>query len=400
MSSKLANKMNQRASGLVCSALLLLASGCSTSLTPNPSPAGPPTASSAAASADTAVGQQLEDEDSAALDGLWKARLLDSADGPSGSFVLGPGDVLRISVPPIEQGTVRVSEQDTVALPLLGEINVSGMTEKDLRAALAARMARYRYHPQVAVFLERAEDRQVAVLGAVKTPGRYMLASRSDTLMTVISRAGGITNGAASRIFLVPAPITDSHSKAAAPTVQVAAAGIPALTPISGGADGVEGEARVANSAARPSSGVDPFPVRPGDDPLVIDLSQPKSQRYLEIPARPGDVVLVPLAGEVAVQGWVEKAGSFAVTPKMTVLNAIAAAGGPQFSSSVTLLREKPDGGKQAIALDLSKMKSGEQSDPEVEGGDVIVVERSVLGAVPYSAYFLLQHLGLGLPLF
>jgi hypothetical protein len=136
MSSKLANKMNQRASGLVCSALLLLASGCSTSLTPNPSPAGPPTASSAATSADTAVGPQLEDEDSAALDGLWKARLLDSADGPSGSFVLGPGDLLRISVPPIEQGTVRVSEQDTVALPLLGEINVSGMTEKDLRAAL------------------------------------------------------------------------------------------------------------------------------------------------------------------------------------------------------------------------------------------------------------------------
>jgi hypothetical protein len=45
-------------------------------------------------------------------------------------------------------------------------------------------------------------------------------------------------------------------------------------------------------------------------------------------------------------------------------------------------------------------MKSGEQPDLPVEGGDVIVVERSVLGAVPYSVYFLLQHVGLGLPMF
>ena len=217
MSSAVVNKMNQRASGLLCSALLLLASGCATSITPNPPPADRPAASSAnAVAADTAVGQQFQDEDSAALDRLWKARQLDSADSPSsGSFVLGPGDLLRISIPPIEQRSVRVSEEDTIALPLLGEINVAGMTEKDLRAALAVRMAKYRYHPQVGVFLVRAEDRQVAVLGAVKTPGRYMLSSRSDTVMTVISRAGGITEGAASRIFLIPAPAADVHSRAA-----------------------------------------------------------------------------------------------------------------------------------------------------------------------------------------
>jgi polysaccharide export outer membrane protein len=118
----------------------------------------------------------------------------------------------------------------------------------------------------------------------------------------------------------------------------------------------------------------------------------------MEVPARPGDVIVVPLAGEVTVQGWVERAGSFRVTPKMTVLNAIAAAGGAQFSSSATLLRQEPNGGKQALALDLSKIKGGEQSDLPVEGGDVIVVERSVLGALPYAASFIVQHVGLGLP--
>jgi len=231
------------------------------------------------------------------------------------------------------------------------------------------------YHPEVEVFLDQAEDRQVAVLGAVKTPGRYMLTSRSDTVMTAISRAGGITEGAASRIFLIPAPVADVRSQAIAPIVQVA-------------------------SATGPSSELDQLSGRLGGEQLVIDMSEPRTQRYMEIPARPGDVILVPLAGEVTVQGWVEKSASFKVTPGMTVLNAIAAAGGPQFSSSATLLRERPNGGKQSVALDLSKLKSGQQPDPKVEGGDVIVVERSVVGAVPYSVYFLIQHVGLGFPMF
>jgi protein involved in polysaccharide export with SLBB domain len=295
---------------------------------------------------------------------------------------------------------VRVSEGDTIALPLVGEINVAGMTEKDLRAALADRIGKYMYHPEVEVFLDQAEDRQVAVLGAVKTPGRYVLASRADTVMTVIGRAGGITDGAASRIFLIPAPIADVHSQAAAPVVQVASAGNPNIVPISAGADRPGDGGGEANALAHPSSELDPLPAGSGGEQLVIDMSKPKSQRFTEIPARPGDVVLVPLAGEVTVQGWVEKPGSFKVTTGMTVLSAIAAAGGPQFSSSATLLREQPNGGKHSIALDLSKVKSGEQPDLQVEGGDVVVVERSVVGAVPYSVYFLIQHIGIGLPMF
>ncbi|MGA9721965.1 MAG: polysaccharide biosynthesis/export family protein [Candidatus Binatus sp.] len=398
MDNEIANKMNWRVS--LCGVLLLFASGCATSVTPNPSQTDPPAASSPIpAPAEPAMGSQFQDEDSAALERLWRARLLDSSDNPSsGSFVLGPGDLLRISVPPIAQltdRTVRVSEQDTIALPLLGEINVAGMTEKDLRAAVAVRMEKYMYHPQVEVFLDQAEDRQVAVLGAVKTPGRYMLTSRSDTVMTMIGRAGGITEGAASLILLTPAPIEDLHSRAAAPMVQVASAGSPMVMPISAGAEAAETRIAVANEAAGPSSELDPL----GGGQLVIDMSQ-ASQRYLQIPARPGDVVRVPLAGEVTVQGWVEKPGSFKVTTGMTVLNAIAAAGGPQFTSSATLLREKPNRGKQSLALDLSKMKSGEQPDLPVEGGDVIVVERSVVGALPYSLYLLISHIGIGLPIF
>jgi protein involved in polysaccharide export with SLBB domain len=393
--------MNPRASGLLCSTLLLLASGCATSVTSNTRAVDPTKTSSLNSSTAVSAVDQFQDEDSAALDGLWRARLRDSADSASsGSFVLGPGDLLRISIPPIAQRSVRVSEEDTIALPLLGEINVAGMTEKDLRRVLAIRMAKYRYHPQVEVFLEQAEDRQAAVLGAVRTPGRYTLTSRSDTVMTVISRAGGITDGAASRIFLIPAPAPDGHLGAAAPTVQFASPSSPTLKLISSRTERADAGAQVVNAGTRPPSELNPLPPQLGEEQLVINTSQASSQRYMEIPARPGDVVLVPLAGEVTVQGWVERAGSFKVTPKMTVLNAIAAAGGAQFSSSATLLRENSNGGKQALALDLSKMKSGEQPDPPVEGGDVIVVERSAVGALPYVASFIVQHVGLGLPVF
>jgi polysaccharide biosynthesis/export protein len=397
MSSKLANNMNQGVIGLLCGGLMLLASGCVTSATSTLPSDSAAASSSIAISTESAPGRQFEHDDSA-LDRLWKVRLADLADGSSSDgFVLGPGDLLRISVPPIMPCTVRVSEDDTIAMPLLGEINVAGMTEDDLRAALKIRMAKYRYHPEVSVFLEKPEDRQVAVLGAVKTPGRYMLTSRSDTLMTVISRAGGITDGAASQIFLMPAPVADLHSGTAKPRIQLAAGRSPTLMSISAGADRAEDKSRIANAATRPLSELAPVSNQRDEELFVIDMSQPRSQRYLEIPARPRDVILVPPAGEVTVQGWVDKPGSFKVTPKMTVLNAIAAAGGAIFTSSATLLRENPDGGKQAIALNISKMKRGDQLDPPVEGGDVIIVDRSVLGALPYSAYFMIQHMGIGL---
>jgi protein involved in polysaccharide export with SLBB domain len=401
MSSNAVNQINQRGSGLLCGALALFACWYTACGSANSSMEGPPsTLSSIPAPLDN-IGGQLQGADSAELEKLWKARLHDSAgSSSSGDFVLGHGDLMRISIPPIAQCTVRVSEDDTIALPLLGEISVAGMNEKDLRTALTTRMTKYRYHPQVEVFLQQAEDRQVAVLGAVKTPGRYMLTSRSDTLMTMVSRAGGVTEGAAARIFLIPAPASEARPNATVSTVQVASAANPKLEPSSTGSQAVEGLVASANAEAPQASQSDKFPGHPVERQYMIDTSEPESQQYMEVPARPGDVIVVPLAGEVTVQGWVERAGSFQVTSKMTVLNAIAAAGGAQFSSSATLLRQEPNGGKQAVALDLSKMKRGEQSDPPVEGGDVIVVERSALGALPYTASFIVQHVGLGFPVF
>ncbi len=130
---------------------------------------------------------------------------------------------------------------------------------------------------------------------------------------------------------------------------------------------------------------------------VVLSTTRAGDQRYLELPAMPGDVIIVPAAGEVTVQGWVDKGGAFKITPGMTATGAIAAAGGANFSGSATLLREQEDGRKLQIPLNLSDIKNGRQPDVQVQSGDVVVVERSALGAVPYTVYFLAQHIGMGL---
>jgi polysaccharide biosynthesis/export protein len=314
----------------------------------------------------------LADDDSQILDNLWKTRIEQANNDKSSNFTLGPGDVLRISLPQFDSQkdrTVRVSEEDTIALPLLGVINVSGMTESGLRDELARRVGNYVYKPQVGVFVAHTESREVAVLGSVKTPGRYVLASRSDTLMTMIGRAGGMTEDAAARIILVPAPRALASGKAR-------------LVPTTLNEGTSEGGASPTQQAL--------------SHQVVIDLSRAGNQRYLELPARSGDVIIVPSAGEVTVEGWVPNPGKFKITSGMTALSAIAAAGGAEFTSSATLLREQGNGAKVALSLDLSKIKGGAQPDVPLQGGDVVVVERSVAGAVPYSLYFLVSHLGVG----
>jgi polysaccharide biosynthesis/export protein len=118
-------------------------------------------------------------------------------------------------IPQLTDKKVRVSEDSTIALPLLGEIKVAGMTEQDLRQELASRLGRYMYNPQVEVYLQTPENRVVSVLGSIKAPGRYLVASRSDTVMTLLSRAGGTTDAAGSQILLFPVPPGGSRTAAA-----------------------------------------------------------------------------------------------------------------------------------------------------------------------------------------
>ena len=128
-----------------------------------------------------------------------------------------------------------------------------------------------------------------------------------------------------------------------------------------------------------------------------MDLSGTSNPALLALPARPGDLMIVPAAGEVMVQGWVRSPGAFNITPGMTALGAITAAGGEMFSSSADVLRTEQGHRQLDYPLDLSRIKKHEERDVFVQSGDVVIVNKTATGALPYLGYSLFNKLNTGL---
>jgi protein involved in polysaccharide export with SLBB domain len=135
----------------------------------------------------------------------------------------------------------------------------------------------------------------------------------------------------------------------------------------------------------------------PTSAPIVMNMHDDIQRSCLELPARPGDTVIVPVAGNVTVEGWVRSPGAVNLTPGMTVLGAIAATGGALFSSRAEILRSNAGNQRVELTVNLSSLEAGTGSDLPLEAGDVVIVEHSIIGAVPYAVYSVLGHLSPGL---
>ena len=322
---------------------------------------------------------------------LWQER---KADG-SGDFAIGPGDQITISVPEIqelEKQKVRVSSDGTIGLSLIGTMKVAGMDEEELKAALVQRLSDFMKFPRVDLYVEGYQTREVAVTGAVQKPGRYDLPNRNESIIDMIGRAGGMTSDSAQRVIFVPAKFDEKSGK------NVGSAG--SLPPTSRDAPGA--------GTFRPTALEDETPFSPpreipsdaeltGRRWVVIDLAHQQDHACLDLPTRPGDVIVIPIAGEVMVQGWVKNPGAFKITPDLTILGAISAAGGALFSNSVEVLRTDSDGKHIARQFDLSELAKGQQVDAQVQSGDVVVVEKTAAAAIPYFSYQIFNHFGTGL---
>ncbi|HEX4209489.1 MAG TPA: SLBB domain-containing protein, partial [Candidatus Binataceae bacterium] len=121
--------------------------------------------------------------------------------------------------------------------------------------------------------------------------------------------------------------------------------------------------------------------------------------RYVNLPVRPGDVIVVPGGGNVMVVGWVQQPGYFQVGSGLTVLGAIGAAGGPMYAAdthNVTLIRSSVTGGKSTIVIDMDKVTHGEVEDIPVKANDVIDVPYSNLRIGPYVFYSIVSKIGVG----
>lgn len=332
---------------------------------------------------------------------LWEHR---TEQGNSYDFPIGPGDVLHIQVADLKefnQLTVRVDGDGTIDLPLIGNMAVAGMNEDQVRQAISARVSDYVINPRVHVFISQYYSRSVAVMGMVAKPGAYPLAGPSDSILDIIGRAGGMREGAAQRVVFFPVETNiNAVNRDASSYRKVACADEP------NGRDDALDESRDCR-APSPSF---PASATSGDtlelpkeisktkgSTIVIDLAKPSFAGCLDIPARPGDVVLVPAAGQVGVYGWVQKAGTYDVTSGMTVLGAVTAAGGAPFSSNAEILRTSSDGQRESVPVDLSRVEKGDERDVPVQAGDLVLVKASALGAIPYALSTVISKFGTGM---
>ncbi|MGO9455408.1 MAG: polysaccharide biosynthesis/export family protein [Candidatus Binataceae bacterium] len=346
------------------------------------------------------------------IEQIWEARQHDST---TRDFAIGPGDVLKISSPDLEEikdREERVSAQDTIDLPLAGEVKVGGLTQEQAREAIQTALSRLVKDPQVDVFIqEYSGSQQVAVVGMVNKPGLYPLTSRSNTILDMIGLAGGMGASASNTVIFIPAPpgsdatppegLMDSLAGAQQPKQPAGATAVQVsqITAQSAAQPIQPMSAGIANNAQSPMDPASLSALLKDANPIYINIITLSRGSHRNLPVRPGDVLIVPAVGEVLVQGWVGTPGAFQITPGMTALAAITAAGGQWFSSNATVLRAGPNGEKTQIPVDLSKVEKGQEPDVPVESGDVVIVNRSVVGAVPYSLYFLASHFGAGMAL-
>ena len=346
--------------------------------------------------------QSASCETSGPLRQLWDAR---KSQGDSYDYPVGPGDVVRVSMadlPELREVDARVDGTGTVGLPLLGEVHVAGLTEEETQELLAQKVRKFQRAPRVHVFIQHYASRNVEVMGMVARPGTYSLNGPGESILSVMGRAGG-TKGvgderAAERVILFPHDTNPQSDKANSENESVNRGSDPMTTDAhaTGDPPSIDHERSLTQISTSNSSS--PISGSPGASvvPIVIDLSNPTMTGCLNLPARPGDIILVPAAGQVGVYGWGSHPGSFDVTAGMTVLGAVTAAGGAMFSSNAELLRTER-GSPISIPLDLSNIESGKAPDRPVQGGDVVLIKSSAVGAVPYGVYTLLSKFGTGL---
>lgn len=250
-------------------------------------------------------------------------------------FKIGAKDLLEISVFGLEElnRTVRVSEEGKISLPLLGEIQVGGLTKTELEKKLSQLLEEeYLQNPQVTVFIKEYQSKRVFMLGAVGKPGPYELLGR-QTLLHLISQAGGLTNDAGDEIIIIR-------------KLQ----------------DGTNTSFRI-----------------PIDD-LILE-----GDTELNIPLEPDDIVNIPAdkAVFVYVFGQVRNPGALEVKKSNmpTLLRAIAQAGGftdRASKSGVIIKRIDQEGKETQIKVNVKDIIKGKRKDIPLKENDLVYVPESI----------------------
>lgn len=232
------------------------------------------------------------------------------ADASAQTYILGPSDVIEVSVLSHPDYTTkgRIEDNGTFRLPFIGTVTAANKTTIQLADDIARALAAGGYFnaPIVRVDVSSFASRYVTVLGNVRSPGLIPV-DRAYRLSEIIARVGGVTEAGAD--YVVYRPRTGESRR-----IKVA---------LLAGGD-------------------------PNDDPLVT----------------PGDKIYIPEADMLYVSGQVKSPGVFPLKPDMTFRMAVARAGGVTDSGSLKAMTVTR-GGKKLSHVSL---------DAKVEPGDNILI--------------------------
>lgn len=267
------------------------------------------------------------------------------------NYRIGPRDELEINVfdvPELNIQNVRVQESGFLALPLIGGFKVAGKTEGELREDIAKRLSNYVKNPQVSVFISHYGSKKIGVMGAVDKPGMYPLKKGDNSVLEMLSEAGGVNARAGNLVYFVPSE-SNPQGLIEEPKAMLA---VTATMP----------------RAVRETSGIEVY---------LDSIMGTTGQLPIDIPVRGGDMIVVPEAGRVVVDGEVDKPGSFELGSRMSLLGALAASGGITYSAKVDeieIIRDVGADERAHLILDLEKIAQGEEGDIKLRNGDIVRV--------------------------
>src|SRR5690242_18753373 len=111
----------------------------------------------------------------------------------SDEYVIGSDDILAVNIwkEPELSRTVPVRPDGKITLPLIGEIQASGLTPKKLQDSLAAGLKAYVTNPEVTVIVQEVKSLKYNIVGEITRPGSYLL-TEPTTVLSAIAVAGGL----------------------------------------------------------------------------------------------------------------------------------------------------------------------------------------------------------------
>jgi polysaccharide export outer membrane protein len=242
---------------------------------------------------------------------------------PTQDYLLGPGDMIKISVFQNQDLSLetRVSENGTITYPLIGTVQVGGLSTSAVEKRIA-RMLKdggFLIDPQVTVLIDQIHGNQVAAIGQFNRPGRYPLETTQTKLSDLIAQAGGIaTSGSDTVIF-------------------------------AGKRDG-----------------------KPVWQKIDIGNMFVNNQMENDFLLQAGDVLFVDRYPLFYIYGEVQRPGSYRVERNMTLVQALAAGGGltPRGTQKGVRIKRRDAGGKVA--------ELRPELDEPVQPEDVIFVRESI----------------------